>query len=227
MRKVFSRSALTLFVAIGVVVPPGLSEGLSGYREFQLGSDLPTVIRQLGANAPRAESTHSRPVLIQDLTWRPQLLGPSLKEESAQEVLFTFFGGALFRIQVNYDRQETEGLTADDMTEAISVRYGTAVRSSVPESKLDDSLDKEQLLARWEDPERRFELVRFAYGPSYRLIGVLKDLEARVRAATVEAKRLDDQEAPQREAARLAAEQDATKAKLEKTRLTNKAKFRP
>ena len=101
------------------------------------------------------------------------------------------------------------------------------VRSSVPASKADDSRDKEQLLARWEDPEHRFELIRFAYGPTYRLIGVLKSLEAAVRVATVEAKRLDDQEAPQRAAARSAAEQEAAKAKLDKTRLTNKAKFRP
>ena len=40
-------------------------------------------------------------------------------------------------------------------------------------------------------------------------------------------KRLDDQEAPQRDAARLASEEEATKAKLEKARLANKLKFRP
>jgi hypothetical protein len=216
-----------LIIAIGVLAPPALSAGLSGYREFQLGSDLPTVIKQIGANPPQVELIHSRPALMQDLTWRPQSLGPSLKEESVQEVVFTFFAGALSRIQVNYDRYETEGLTADDMIEAISANYGTAVRSSVPASKADDSRDKEQLLARWEDPEHRFDLIRFAYGPTYRLIGVLKNLEGAVRVATVEAKRLDDQEAPQRAAARSATEQDAAKAKLDQARLTNKAKFRP
>ena len=227
MRKTLSRSALGLFVAIGVLAPPALSEGLSGYRDFQLGSDLPTVVKQIGANSPQPKSIHNRPVLIQDLTWRPQSLGSSLKDESAQEVIFTFFGGALSRIQVNYDRYQTEGLTADDMIEAISANYGTAVKSSAPAGKPDASGDAEQPLARWEDPEHRFELVRFAYGPTYRLVGVLKSLEAPVRVATVEAKRLDDQEAPQRDAARLAAEQDAAKAKLDKTRLANKAKFRP
>jgi hypothetical protein len=227
MHKVLSRSALGLFVAIGVVVPPALSEGLSGYRNFELGADLATVVKQIGANQPEVKVIHSRPTLIQDLTWRPQSLGPSGKEESAQEVVFTFFDGALSRIQVSYDRYETEGLTADDLIEAISVNYGKAVRSVVSTAKPEDSLDKEQLLARWEDPERRFELVQFAYGPTYRLIGVLKNLEARVHAASTEAKRLDDLDAPQREAARLAVEQDAAKAKLEKTRLANKAKFRP
>jgi hypothetical protein len=227
MRRLLSRLALGLFVVIAVIVPPALSEGLSGYREFQLGTDLPTVTKQLGAHAPEAKAMHSRPVLIQELTWRPQSFGASQKSESAQEVVFTFFAGALSRIQVNYDRYETEGLTADDFIGAISASYGPAVRPFVPASKPDDSLEKEHMLARWEDPEHRFELIRFGYGPSYSLIGVLKKLEGPVRTATVEAKRLDDQEAPQRDAARLAAEQDAAKAKLEKTRLTNKAKFRP
>ena len=113
------------------------------------------------------------------------------------------------------------------MIEAVSASYGTAVRASVPASKPGDSLDHEQMLARWEDPKHRFELIRFGYGPTYKLIGVLKSLEAPVHDATAEAKRLDDREAPQRDAARLAAEQDAAKAKLEQTRLTNKAKFRP
>src|SRR5689334_2798242 len=129
MHKVLSRSALGLFVAIGVVVPPALSEGLSGYRNFELGSDLATVVKQIGANQPEVKVVHSRPTLIQDLTWRPRSLGPSGKEESAQEVVFTFFDGALSRIQVSYDRYETEGLTADDLIEAISVNYGKAVRS--------------------------------------------------------------------------------------------------
>ena len=50
---------------------------------------------------------------------------------------------------------------------------------------------------------------------------------APAQAATLEAKRLDDQEAPQREAARLASEEVAAKTKLEKARLVNKPKFRP
>ena len=53
----------------------------------------------------------------------------------------------------------------------------------------------------------------------------LKRLEAPAQAATLEAKRLDDQKAPQRDAARLASEEEATKTKLEKARLVNKPKF--
>lgn len=227
MLEILSRSALGLLLAAGVLTPAALAEGLSNYRGFRLGSDLPTVVQQIGANPPEAKLIHSRPALMQNLTWRPQSLGPSPAAESAQEVIFSFFAGALSRIEVNYDRYETEGLTADDMIEAISANYGAAVKSLLPAERAGDPLDKEQLLARWEDPEHRFELTRFGYGRTYRLIGVLKRLEAPVRAAAGEAKRLDAQEAPQRDAARLAAEQDAARTSLEKTRLVNKAKFRP
>jgi hypothetical protein len=59
------------------------------------------------------------------------------------------------------------------------------------------------------------------------MIGVLKKLQVLAQAATAEAKRLDDQEAPQRNAARAADEKEAERAKLEERRLVNKPKFRP
>ncbi|MBZ5619911.1 MAG: hypothetical protein LAQ69_14500 [Acidobacteriia bacterium] len=55
----------------------------------------------------------------------------------------------------------------------------------------------------------------------------MKRLEASAQAATLEAKRLDDQEAPQRDAARLASEEEVANTKLEKARLVNKPRFRP
>jgi hypothetical protein len=87
--------------------------------------------------------------------------------------------------------------------------------------------DQEEAVARWEDPQYRFDLLRGSYGPTYTLVGNLKSLEVPVQAANVEATRLDDLEAPQREAARAAKEQDAKAATLEKARIVNKAKFRP
>jgi hypothetical protein len=48
-----------------------------------------------------------------------------------------------------------------------------------------------------------------------------------VQGAITEAKRLDDQEAPQRDAARIAGEKETERAKLEKSRLENKPNFRP
>ena len=64
-------------------------------------------------------------------------------------------------------------------------------------------------------------------GPGFQLVGVSKRLEVLAQTAVVEAKRLDDQEAPQRDAARIVDEKEAERAKLEKSRLLNKPKFRP
>ena len=72
-----------------------------------------------------------------------------------------------------------------------------------------------------------FDLIRGSYGPSFRLVGVLKRLETPFRVATAEAARLDEKEAPQREAERLAKAGEAEKTALEQDRLANKPKFRP
>ena len=204
------------------------ADDLSKYRDFQLGADLPTVAKLMGASPSQAKVIHSRPALVQDLEWRPQSLGSSPKAESAQEVVFSFYNGTLFRISVKYDRYETEGLTTEDFVEAISAMYGPPAKLPAPVKPAKESYgDQEEAVARWEDPQYRFDLLRGSYGPTYTLVGTLKSLELPVQAANVEATRLDDLEAPQREAARAAKEQDAKAATLEKARVINKAKFRP
>ena len=220
-----SRSALVLFTAASLTA---LAGDLSKYRDFQLGADLPAVAKLIGASPSQAKLIHSRPALVQELEWSPQSLGPSPKAESAEAVVFSFYNGTLFRIAVKYDRYATEGLTTDDFVEAISALYGSPAKLPPPVKPVKESYgDQEETVARWEDSQCRFDLVRSAYGPNYSLVGILKSLEGPVQAANVEAKRLDDLEAPQRDAARAAAEQDAKAATLEKARLVNKPKFRP
>ena len=201
---------------------------LSKYRNFQFGTDLAAVSKQAGARVSDAKVIHSRPALIQELEWRPQPLGSSPQTEPAKEVVFSFYDGELFRIAVDYDRYQTEGLTADDFVEAISVTYGVAAKPAAsPEVVPGSYSNSEEILAEWQDSQYRFDLTRLPYGPGFRLVGILKSLETRAQAATLEAKRLDDQEAPQRDAARIASEQEAAKAKSEKARLVNKPNFRP
>ena len=220
------RSAFTVLLC--AVASLAAAADLSKYRDFQLGADLPTVARLIGASPSQAKLIHSRPALVQELAWRPQSLGPSPKVESAEAVSFSFYNGTLFRIGIKYDRYATEGLTAEDFVEAISATYGPPAKLRPPVRPLKESYgDQEETVARWEDPQYRFELVRASYGPTYTLVGILKSLEAPVQAANVEAKRLDDLEAPQRDAARAEAEQNAKAATLEKARVVNKAKFRP
>ncbi len=222
---IVSRSALVLFTAMSLTA---LAGDLSKYRDFRFGADLPAVAKLIDVSPSQAKVIHSRPALIQELEWRPQSPGPSPKAESAEGVVFTFYNGTLFRIAVKYDRYAVEGLTTEDFVDAISAIYGppAALPAQVKPVK-EHYGDPEETVARWEDPQYRFSLVRSSYGPGYSLVGTLKSLEAPVQAAGVEAKRLDDLEAPQRDAARIAAEQKTRADTLEKARVVNKPKFRP
>ena len=221
------RSTLAAVLMLGVMSAAALAGDLSRYRNFELGSNLATVAKRAAVDAFQAKVIHSRPALLQDLEWRPQPLGASSQTESVQEVLFSFYGGELFRIRVDYDRYQTEGLTVEDFVDAISATYGPATKPTAPVKVVPDSYgDQEEIVAQWQDSQYRFDLIRIPYGPTFRLVGVMKKLEASAQAATLEAKRLDDQEAPQRDAARAASEEDAAKAKLEKARLVNKPRFR-
>jgi hypothetical protein len=217
-----------LLLVFGMMSATAWAADLSKYRSFQLGADLPDIAGQVAASPSEAKIVHSRPALIQELEWRPQPLGPSSAAESAQEVVFSFYNGALFRIVVNYDRYQTEGLTPADLIEVLSATYGTWEKAAVPANNVQVIYgDHREIVARWQDSQYCFDLIRSSYGPTFSLIGVLKRLQAPAQAAITEAKRLDDQEAPQRDAVRIADEKDAEQARLEKSRLVNKPKFRP
>jgi len=226
--KTLSRPALPFFLLAGALLAGALpAADLSRYRKFELGADLSAVAKQAGADLSEAKVIHRRPVLIQEMDWRPQPLGSS-QTEPAKAVVFSFYEGRLFRIAVEYDRYETEGLTAGDFVDAISAVYGPATRPVSPANVAPGNYgDPEEILAQWQDSQYRFDLIRSSYGPAFRLVGVMKSLEAPAQAASVEARRLDDQEAPQRDATRTANEEEAARARLEKARLANKPKFRP
>jgi hypothetical protein len=226
--RTVSRPALTSFLVFAVASAAAVPQDLSKYRNFQLGADLPTIAKQwVRAHLKRRLSSAARPSYR---TWRgrAQPLGPSSQAESVQEVVFSFYDGELFRIAIAYDRYETEGLRADDFIEAISAMYGIAEIPTPPAKAVQGSHgDEEEIIARWQDSQYCFELIRSSYDPTFRLVGALKRLQAPEKAAITEAKRLDDLEAPQRDAARIADEKEVERAKLEKSRLVNKPKFRP
>ena len=223
-----SRSTLAALLMLGAMSAAALAGDLAKYRNFEFGTNLATVAKQAAVDPSQAKVIHSRPALIQELAWRPQPLGASSQTEPVQNVLFSFYDGELFRITVDYDRYQTEGLTVDDFVDAISATYGPAAKPTAPANVAPASYgDQEEIVAQWQDSQYRFDLIRLSYGPTFRLVGVMKRLEAPAQAATLQAKRLDDQEAPQRDAARRASEEEAAKTKLEKARLVNKPKFRP
>ena len=221
---------LAVSLSWAVLASPSLRAGdLSRYRSFQIGTDLPTIARQTRMDPSQAKVIHRRPALIQELEWRPQPLGPSTHVESADGVVFSFYNNQLYRIVVNYDRYKTEGLTDEDLIEAISATYGTGTRAAAEIILPSIYGDNETLevLARWEDAEYSFNLVRFSHQPSFTLVAVSKRLDTLARAAVIEAVRLDAQEAPQREIELQKKQEEENRVQQEKARLANKPGFRP
>ncbi len=225
--KIF-KPALASVLVLGMASVVALPEDLSKYRDIQLGSDLKTVAKQTGVDAAEVKLIHSRPALIQELQWRPEALGSLAQMEPEKDVTLSFYNGELFQISVKYDRNSTEGMTASNMVDAISAKYGVAAKSH---QELATSLDAygtpDEALAEWQDSQYRFTLIRCStYGPAFILVGVLKKLEATAKASAAAAIKMEAQEAPQREVERLAAEKQEDQRKLDQARLLNKAHFR-
>jgi hypothetical protein len=117
------------------------------------------------------------------------------------------------------------------MIEAISAVYGAPrARPSRPASHVASRLeiDSGSPVAAWGDADDSVVLYQSStYGTAFRMIVTDIRLEALARKADAQAVRLDDQEAPRREIARLKKEQDDARTAADKARIANKAVFRP
>jgi hypothetical protein len=217
--------------AVPVSAPGVGARDLSRYRNFQFGETLPALAKQAGMDPADAKLIHQHPAVMQELEWPIWLLGGSLSPtDPVKTILFSFYNGELFRIVVSYDRGETEGLTTEDMIEAISARYGKATKPASTELAFSSAQvynDSEVIIARWEDSQYSYNLYRSLYQPTFGMIAFSKELDALARAATAEANRLDEQTAPQREIQRQQREDEQNRESVEKTRQENKSNFRP
>ncbi|MGA3326577.1 MAG: hypothetical protein ABSF45_19080 [Terriglobia bacterium] len=216
--------------AVVVSVPATGAQDLSRYRNFQFGEALPALAKQAGLALSDVKLIHERPAVIQELEWPIWLsAGSSPQADPVKTILFSFYNGELFRIVVTYDRNETEGLTTEDMIEAISARYGTVTMPAHAEVAFSSTQvynDGEHIIARWEDSQYSFNLYRSLYQPTFGMIAFSKRLDALARAATAEAIRLDAQAAPQREIQRQQGEDEKNRESLQKARQVNKPNFR-
>jgi hypothetical protein len=219
-----TRRILSLIALATLSVFYVFAEDLSRYRAFQLGSSLTAVVKEAQAQPSEVKLVHQEPATIQELEWRPR--GPS-ERDSVGQILFTFYNGQLFRMVVDYDRFNTEGVTAEDMIEAISRKYGPATRP-VAEIDVPSTYNESvKVLARWEDVQYSFNLVHFSVEANFGLIAFSKQMDALARTATVESLRLETSQAPQREADRRKKQDDENQIQREKARLVNKPAFRP
>jgi hypothetical protein len=221
MKRARSINKLPLLV---LLFSPSLSGAdLSTYRGFQFGMSLNAAVKHSGMDISEVTVIHEHPARIQELSWRPARFS-SGDTDSVERVSFSFYNGQLFRMVVYYDTDKTNGLTSEDIIEAVSAEYGTPTKpgvSMVLTSQFSDETVK--VVARWEDVEYSFNLVQLPYGSTFKLLIFAKHLNALADAALAEGIRLDGQEAPQRQR----IEEQETQSTLDKTRLVNKGHFRP
>jgi hypothetical protein len=217
--------------------PLTYSQDFSRYREFQLGTILPVVAKQMRVKPSETNAIHKRPAVIQELAWQAPFTDSSRRAESVANILFKFYNGELYHLVVTYDRERTEGLTAEDIVEAVSAQYGTAARPDAEiilssthllsdgEKLISDRSEK--VIARWADSQYSFNLFQYSSEATFGLVVYSKRLDDLARAASLESVRLDKQEAPQREIESRKKKDEENRARQEKARRANKEAFRP
>ena len=228
--------ALTSALIVGLILsaPTLHAQDRSRYRDFRLGSNLPSVAAVAKVAATGAKTIHQRPSVIQELDWRPPYMmsGSAMTQsDPVQRIVFSFYDDQLFRLVISYDRQRTNGLTDADMIEALSATYGGALLQTSGKNlpALTGPLVSElgAPIAQWGDVDYSVGLYRSSFVSEFRVVVTSPRLEALARTASAEAIRLDEREAPQREVDRKQKEADDTRAAQEKARLANKATFKP
>jgi hypothetical protein len=222
-------SAIGILFGASVLCFPLSAGDFASYRGLQFGVNLAVAAKQAGANPGEARLVHERPALIQEMEWhpRPPAQGDSQKEDPMKDGLLYFFNGELFRIVVTYDRYKIEGMTQADMIEGISATYGAATNPKADVAYHSIYGETAAVLARWEDPEYSYNLVRTGDRSSFAMILYSKRLDALAQTAIVEAARMDKQEAPQRELDKQKKRDEEDRLVLEKARSVNKPNFRP
>jgi hypothetical protein len=201
------------------------------YRDFPLGSNVASIVKLTGPTSSGAKTIHTRPVLMQDLEWRPRYYtsGASPVADPVDLMLFRFYDDQLFMVIVDYDRRRTEGMSPADMIAAVSVTYGPV--SQVPSRRLGTPTVQygfpDTPLAVWGNAEYSVTLLRVPYPESFRLVVASTQLENLAHTASAAAVQLDKAEAPQREIDRQKSEASDLAAAQEKIKSENKAQFKP
>ena len=219
------RSSILCLVVLLLTSPLLRAQDLSKYRHFTLGMSLTKLLERTDEKMSDVKMIHSRPALIQELTWwPPNVPGTSLRSEGVEQILFSFYNGELYKISVTYDRPSTEGLTEADMVKSISAKYGPAtIVAPDVDSASDRYNSKKKPVASWEDAQYSFSLVRSYFNDVLGLVAFSKLTNAQAELAIAEAGTLDEQEGPKREAERQKKQMDD----LEVARQKNQKSFRP
>jgi hypothetical protein len=195
-------------------------QDLSKYQNFSFGMRLVDLSEQVDQKPTEANLIHQRPAVIQELTWWPPLASGTRLAEPVRQILFSFYNGELYRILVTYDRYVTEGLAADAMVRTMSAKYGTATRPTAeinfPTNETGEYGTIEKVIVRWEDSQYSFNLFRSPLSNTFGLVMFSKRLDAQAEAAIAKSLKLEGQEDPQKEAARVKKEANDLEASRQK-----------
>src|SRR5258707_7376580 len=108
------RSAVLCFVVLLLTAPMLRAQDLSKYRNFSLGTNLPTVLKHTNQRLGDVKATHDGSLLFQEVTWRPANgMGLVSLSECADELVFSFYIGELYKMVRNYERASTASRTVD------------------------------------------------------------------------------------------------------------------
>ena len=226
--RTMMRSLVIFFFMIVVSllsIPQVHAQDLSRYRNFSFGMTVADLSKQIDQKPANAAVLHDRPALIQEVTWFPPQPYSSLRPaEPVDEILFSFYNDALYRMLMTYDSSATKGLTDEDMIRVVSAKYGQATRPvAIVNFPMNPSYKTtEKVIARWEDSQYSLNLVR-SYGGPFAIVMFTKQQDVQAGISIAESVKLEQQEAPQKEAAR--AKKDA--ADLEGDRQKNIKTLRP
>ena len=224
MRTTIRIAILGLF-AVLLAAPMLRAQDLSKYRRFSLGTNLAAVLKLTNQTAEDVNVTHAAPAWLQELTWwPPSLPEASFTSNSVQRILFSFYNGELYKISVTYDQVSTEGLTAEDIVRSVSAQYGPPAALIPPVLDEHNRYDvKEKTLATWENDQYSLNLICSSFSDRFGLVIYSKQVNIEAQLAIAEASRIEEQQAPQREAERQKKRTDA----LEMVRQKNQRNFRP
>jgi len=207
--RTMMRSLVVSFLLIMVILlstPQVHAQDLSRYRNFSFGTTVADISKQIDQQPANAAVLHERPALIEELTWLPiQPYDLSRPAEPVDQILFSFYNGALYRMLVTYEDSATKGLNDEDMIRAVSAKYGVATRpvAAVVNFPMNPSYKAtEKVIARWEDPQYSLNLFR-SYGDTFAVVMFTKQLDTQAGISIAESVKLEQQEAPQKEAARV------------------------
>jgi hypothetical protein len=201
------------------------AQDLSRYRKFSLGTSFADLSKQVGPYSHETTLIHQRPALIQELMCWPLNRSSSVRVDPVSQIVFNFYNAELYKIVVTYERDAVEGLTDEDMVQAVSAQYGIGTRL-YPEINFptnDVFVRTEQIIAHWGDSQNSVNLLGPNGGNSFELVIFSKELDAKAAVAIADSVKLEKEEAPQKEIDRNKKEADS----LELARQINQKTFRP